>query len=430
VCLSCVAQVYASDSQANTPDGLLDIPLEDLMNVKFKTVYGASKHQQKISEAPSSVTIVTGEEIKRFGYRTLADILEGTRSFFTTYDRNYKYVGVRGFGRPADYNNRVLILLDGYRLNENIAGASPVGYDLPLDVDLIDRIEIIRGSGSSLYGTNALYAVINIITKKARDYGMLEVQGEVASFETLRGRATYGKTVPDGPDVLVSATGYDSDGPTLYYSEFDDPSANSGKVDNDSTRYDNLFVKASMDKLTLTAAHVNLEKAVPTAPWGTVFGDSRTRTVDAQTLIGLDYQDDITEDFGVSARVSYNLYDYRGWWTYDWAEDPDPPDLVVNEDLWEGRWWIGELTFTNRLSSRHRLTWGTEFQYNQRQKQKNWDRDVYLFDSRSTRNWALFAQDEFTISENLLLSAGVRFDEYVHDGAQHEPASGAHLQAF
>ena len=217
VSLSLALHVRAADSDGGTPENLFDMPIEDLMNVEVQKVYGASKREQKVTEAPTSITIVTQEEIQRFGYRTLADILEGTRSFFTSYDRNYQYVGIWGFSRPADYNNRVLVLLDGYRLNENLGGGSPIGSDLMIDVDLIDHVEIIRGPGSSLYGTNAQFGVVNIVTKSGRDYNTLEVKGEAASCETAQGRATYGQAFKEGPEVLVSATGYDSCGPSLHF---------------------------------------------------------------------------------------------------------------------------------------------------------------------------------------------------------------------
>ena len=99
-------------------DLLVDMSLEELMNV---TVYGASRFEQKVTEAPASISIITADEIKKYGYRTLADILRSVRGFYVTNDRNYNYLGVRGFGRPGDYNTRVLTLLDGHRINENIS---------------------------------------------------------------------------------------------------------------------------------------------------------------------------------------------------------------------------------------------------------------------------------------------------------------------
>jgi outer membrane receptor for ferrienterochelin and colicin len=66
-----------------------------------------------MSEAASSVTIITAEDIQRYGYRTLPDVLASVRGFYISYDRNYAYLGARGFSRPSDYNNRILILVDG-----------------------------------------------------------------------------------------------------------------------------------------------------------------------------------------------------------------------------------------------------------------------------------------------------------------------------
>src|SRR4030042_5248923 len=184
--------VYAEEIKSPTSPDLTQLGIEELMEIEVATVYGASKYEQKVTEAPSSVTVITAEEIRKYGYRTLADILRSVRGFYVTYDRNYNYLGSRGFSRPGDYNTRFLLLVDGHRINDNVYDGAYFGTEFIIDVDLIERVEIIRGPGSSLYGTNAFFGVINIITKQGRDFKGTEISGEAGSFDTYKGRLSYG----------------------------------------------------------------------------------------------------------------------------------------------------------------------------------------------------------------------------------------------
>jgi TonB-dependent Receptor Plug Domain len=121
---------------------LTELSLEELGTLKVSTVYGASKHEQKTSEAPSSVSIVTAEDIQEYGYRTLADVLRAARGFYVSYNRAYNFIGVRGFNRPGDFGGRILIMIDGHRLNDPIYDSNFAGTEFPLDMDLVDKIEI------------------------------------------------------------------------------------------------------------------------------------------------------------------------------------------------------------------------------------------------------------------------------------------------
>src|SRR5437867_2152411 len=176
------------------------------------SVFGASKYEQKPSEAPASVSVVTNEEIRKFGYRTLSEILRSVRGFFTTYDRNYSYIGVRGFDRPGDYDTRVLLLLDGHRMNDNIYDQAAIGTEAYVDLDAIDRVEIIRGPSSSLYGTSAFLAVINVISKSGRDLKGMEVAATGASHSTGEARLSYGTRLDSGLEAFFAGSYLDSGG--------------------------------------------------------------------------------------------------------------------------------------------------------------------------------------------------------------------------
>jgi iron complex outermembrane receptor protein len=226
--LSIVGFLCIPISHAEEPGARADESLEALKSLSIEelqevpVVYGASKHDQKVTEAPSSISIVTVDQIKKFGYRTLADILSSVRGFYVNNDRNYGYIGLRGFNRPGDYGGRVLLLIDGHRLNDPVFDTAANGFDFILDVDLISRVEIIRGPGSSLYGNNAFFGVINVITRKGRDMEGAELAGKARSYGTYEGRASYGKRFENGAEMLFSASYSDSDGhERLFYKEFD-----------------------------------------------------------------------------------------------------------------------------------------------------------------------------------------------------------------
>ena len=410
------------------PNELFDLSLEELMEVDVDTVYSASKYEQKLSEAPSSITIITADEIQRYGYRTLAEALRSVPGFYINYDRNYTYLGVRGFRRPGDYDTRVLLLVDGYRTNENVGDSPLFGTQFPVDIDLIDRIEIIRGPGSSLYGSNALLGVINVITKRGKAFDTLELSGELASAGTHKGRISYGTALSDTSDLLVSGTTYNSDGQRLYYAEFDDPSTANGLVTNDDDRFESLFLKATLGDFCLTAAYVDSEKGIPTAPWDIVFGDRRTRTNDETALIGLTYSRELSEKVSLNVRTAYHHYDYDGRFVYDYSED-ETPYLVINKDYWKGRWWESEVQVVAEPLERHKITAGGEFRYNGRQDQANWDEEVYLDDSRHSRTWGLYFQDDFQVFDDTALVAGVRYDWYETFGGTLNPRL-ALIQSF
>src|ERR1700676_4744316 len=119
-----------AQNKDDTPN-LLDMSLEDLMSIEIDSVYSASGFTQKVTEAPASVTIITSEEIQKYGYRTLADILRNVPGFYVTYDRNYSYLGVRGYGPPGQYSSSITLLINGHRLNDNLYDGALIGPRIP-----------------------------------------------------------------------------------------------------------------------------------------------------------------------------------------------------------------------------------------------------------------------------------------------------------
>ena len=415
----------APDQQPPPQSELTKLSLEQLADLPIDSVFSASLHTQKVTEAPSSVTIVTADEIRRFGHRTLADVLRTVRGFYVTYDRNYSYLGVRGFSRPGDYNARILLQVDGHRLNDNVFGSALLGTEFPLDVDLIERIEIIRGPSSALYGTSAFFAVINVITKHASTDNGLDAAATLGSFDAYEARATYSRRFAAGPELVVSATGFHSDGHhTLFYPEFDAPSTNNGIADHaDSDQFSKLFARVSAGNLTLQALYGTRDKTIPTASFGTVFDDPRTRTIETLGFLDMQYTRKLRAQWELASRVSYDRYGYDGDYIYG-SEDESPASRVDNKDFARGNSWGAEAKASRRVARMQRVALGAEYRNNFRQDQYNYDLNPYvqyLDDRRASQNWALYAQDEITLHPKLLLNLGVRHDRYETFGGTTNP---------
>lgn len=376
---------------------------------EIPSVFGASKYEQKVTEAPASISIITSDEIKKYGYRTLGDILNSLRGFYQTNDHNYNYIGIRGFGRPGDYNTRMLMLIDGHRENDSIYSSAFTERTTTIDIDLIDRIEVIRGPSSSIYGTSAFFGVINIITKRGRDYQTVEASAEAGRYESYKGSLTYGNKYENGLELLISGSHYDSEGQDWYYPEFDTPADNYGVADGRDWEKDtNLFIKATLNKFTFTGSYSEREDSYPTAPWGSVFNDPNSKTKDEKGYLDLKYQNTFKDNLGILARLYYDFYNYYGTYPFDW------PPIVLNKDSANDRGWGAELQLNKNIEE-HNFIAGIEFRNNTKQDQANWDEDPYfeyLNDQRDSSSWATYFQDEFKLSEKLILNAGIRYDHY------------------
>jgi len=391
---------------------------ESMLFMDIPSVYSASKYEQSVSDAPAWVTVITANEISKYGYRTLDDILESVPGFYTTNDRNYNYAGARGFGRPGDYNTRLLLLLDGVRANEALGGGAAIGREFLVDVDLIDRVEVTRGPGSSLYGTNAFLGVINVVTKRGRDLQALEVAGSYGRHDTREGRITYGERFDNGFEMLLSGTAFETDG--------DDHLSYPGlgvSRDMDDEDTDNLFAKLNYGDFGLEAAFTTREKRFPTGAWGTELNDSRNKTRDDTYFLNLSYDHAFHNEMELNGDLYYQQYDYDGGYVYDYRELPeDEPDIVENKDWSRADWWGAEGQLTLRQFNRQTIIVGGEYRENTKLDQGNHDiYGEYLDDSRDSTNWGVYVQDEITLREDLTLYAGVRYDDYDSFGSTTNP---------
>jgi outer membrane receptor for ferrienterochelin and colicins len=421
-CLLAVIVVMIATSVSYAQDSTLsagDLSIEALLNTKIST---AAKYTQTVSQAPASVTIITSDEIQRYGYHTLKDVLSGVRGFYSSYDRNYNYLGVRGFGRPTDYNNRILILLNGHTLNEIVFGSAPVGTELGLNLKGVERIEVVRGPGSALYGTGAMFAIINIITKKGNDIDGLQIDGETGSYGRALGSMVWGKEISNNWDITVSGQVGKVKGQRLYFKEYDDSSTNYGVADNlDRDQFYGFLTTLSYKKFSFEAFRTFREKEVPTGAWDAIFNARNAKTRDEWNFIDAKYEEQIKNNLSLSVKGSYNFYTYKGWFPYN---SPTFDDSY-------GRWFGSEARFCWDLKSNNRLIVGGEYQDILKASYRYWDAETTYFD-RNSPSYAvsLYIQDDYQIRKDLSITLGIRRDRYITPASTTTPRVGIIYNPF
>lgn len=195
---------------------LLALPIEELLNA---SVVSASRLLTSIDKAPSVMTVVTAEQIKRQGLRTLNDVLQRTPGFVTVPNTPALLIANRGV--IQDQNVNYLLLIDGHVQN-NITVYGFFNQIMYPFLENVERIEIVRGPGSTLWGSDALSGIIHIITKDgSKEDNGLKKEGTfrigVDHTQTENRKVLnlqYAKDFGQGRDLLFSYTGADSNGNT------------------------------------------------------------------------------------------------------------------------------------------------------------------------------------------------------------------------
>jgi outer membrane receptor protein involved in Fe transport len=386
---------------------LADLPLDDLLNLE---VTGASRTAQRRSDAAAAVTVITAAEIRALGHRTIADALRTVRGLNVVYDRSYSFLGVRGFYAPGDYNTRVLMLIDGNRVNDNLYDQAYIGTDAPIDIERVERIEFIPGQGSPVYGANAFFGVINVVTKRLQD-STSGVAGGLGSFGTREGRATLSRHTDGGAHWLLAASHRSSDGPDVVAD-----GQTLGGIDYERRTAVEFALDAG--EVSLRALHADRAKGVG-ATVDLVLGDPRNRYDDIQTLLDLTWRHRLGEHGDWITRGFGGQYRFVGDYVLDY------PPVTVNRDDDLGRWWGLETRWLRRDWNGHSLQLGAEFQRSGTIGFRNFDLDdartSYLDLNRTDERFSIYAQDSIELGRSTILDLGLRVDRHRDRAAQQHP---------
>lgn len=370
IAASGVAAAHAEGAplELSTIEDVEELSLGDLLELP---VVAASRYAQKPGDSPTLVSTIDHDTIEKFGYRTLADALQGVRGVYTGNDRNYSYLGARGFSAPGDYNTRFALAIDDHRINDPIYGQAPPGAELGIPMIAIEKVELIRGGAFSIYGQNALLGAVQVVTASGATRPGLHVTSmSRATAETFddpahrdpvasRGEdvaASYG-AVGHGLDVFVAgAYSFDPGLSAIYMPELAasapsclDDARHRQPCDGvvrgrDAEEAGSLYASLRSAHWTFHAFASRRRKEVPTASFATVVGGP-FETFDTRLYLDGTYAN-ATEHTEVSAHVALDSYNYHGNYPYvasDAADADASPPLVNNYDLGKTLWATGEL---------------------------------------------------------------------------------------
>ena len=421
LCLPLLAFSVDDDPQKNKDPFQEDLP----------KVEAATLHSQTLDEAPADVTVITREEIRVYGYRTLVDALAAVRGFYTSNDHMYSYTGVGGFSLPGDNNTGFLVMINGHPMTENIYSSNNYfEQDFGLDMDLVQRIEVVRGPSSALFGSNGILATINVVTISPIDFAKNYATVEAGSFGQKKAMIAGSYYLGKGANLLISASVVNNAGENLYFAELDLPRFGGGHAINmDGERVYHTFANLVWRHWNVMAYFNGREKKVPLA-WD----------YDANSFFSRGNHVNDSRNF-LSAVYSRSLGpgDLRWESSYDNYRYADRFDFIGDSSMLERRSYADGDWLTTRLNYRldvgvfGTLTSGVEASVDLRNLQ--YDREIYplplefLSISRPGRSAAIFLQDEKRLSPRWSVDLGVRLDEHRYYGAFVSPRLAVDFQA-
>jgi outer membrane receptor for ferrienterochelin and colicins len=367
------------------------------------TTTAASKIETPVEEAPASITVITREEIRAFGYTSLPEALRGIRGLFVSNDRTYEYVGVRGFSPPGDLNSRILILYDGHAMNDVWAGHAYLGRENTLDLEDVERIEIVRGPVSSLFGSAAFLGVINIVPRERSEAWTADLTGGAGSLGLGRARGTFGHRT-ENAEIAVSLGALTARGEEVFFLPAQGALPEVAIRNRDGEQVYTGTLRARTGDLTLLGSFNSRNKDVPTGAYYTLLEEPGMDIRDQRGFFEARWQRSMGRA-SVGARAYYDATRYRGTFL---DEDGEQIDRA-------GADWIGtELRYRSPEWLRQHLTLGLEYQAQLNVFQRVfYDGELELDDRHTFHIASAYLVDELRLTDWFLVNASVRFDHYL-----------------
>jgi outer membrane receptor for ferrienterochelin and colicins len=362
--------IYSQEIDTLNTKMLFDLSLDDLMNIEIES---AVKQKQNITEAPSVITVITAKQIKERGYLSVAEALNSTVGIDVITDYFQPNMGIRGInGGMRSWSRLVKVMIDGQSIAIRSSSDNYLDASL-IPMEAIEKIEIVRGPNSAIYGKNAFLGVINIITKNGSNL----TDNSVTHFGGVyQKEATYGiSTVFGGKknnfDILFASSfsHYDYSGLTpknvpgsTIYNTNDlteqsevVPFSIYGKLHYESEKW---------GEITFDMSHQNINHKFEFADWGTLTHHNRINILNA--FERLRYSKDLLTDFKTSFSFTHSYSRPLNNEILD--NDGDHSNYIIRDFSTTSYEIAGDLIY--QFNEHNNFTFGADYTADQHEYQK------------------------------------------------------------
>lgn len=356
------------------------------------TISAASRLEESIRKAPAAVTVLGRKELRR--YRNLAEALRSVPGFYVDHTGIKENIYLRGVA------DSFLVMLDGVPLaNDSSNEYYPRGWEMSLDY--IEKIEIVRGPGSALWGADAFSGVINIVTRRGKDFGGTNISGKAGSFSTSGGNFATGYQLRNVDFFLFGS---------LLESKNFEPSHSGNNRPEDS--FKELYGKVTInDRLTISGRYSRYKD------YFTInFLDDHTGLQDTPfSFIQVAYNDRLWDK--VDASFKFYTHYFRNYQKENWQfRIPQfnllfPVETRFNQSNWRYGW---ETKLDAAWKENHLFTFGFSWAYDDGSTAHNSLNgfDVLLFPHFQNYRIGFYLQDKYRVSDQIEITGGVRYDKH------------------
>jgi outer membrane receptor for ferrienterochelin and colicins len=316
-------------------------------------VVGAAKREQSLGNVASAVTVISADRIRRFGYRTVGEAVAGVAGAYLVDNRLSYSIGIRGLQIPGDFNSRLLVLIDGASVNEAWGAFAGLGFDALVGIDDIARIEVIRGPVSSVYGTNAFFGIINIVTRGASELPRAYAR---ASYNQIAGPITSAGFAVGGihEQLRGSVQFANRVGETLTLAIPDGE-----RLGADGARSFSAGLVGAWGGSFLQLRAVRARRESPFAPYDVNPLFDPYELTNTQILAEGGHTRELTERLTIAGRAYANIYDYK-----DTSPAYDPVVTSPLDSTGSARTFGAELRGRAQVAEAIGITAGLEASYN------------------------------------------------------------------